>query len=103
MDPAGHSVSTAATRWVCRTSGLQAVGWLKPDLVIVDLSLPVSGSVNVVHTLFSRCAVHTLFCPLPTLRVALSVHDEHTAISQALAVGAVGLVLKRTAGVSGCS
>jgi DNA-binding NarL/FixJ family response regulator len=68
---------------------LEAVKRLEPDLVVVDLSLPVSGGVNVVRTLFS------LF---PVLRViVLSVHDEQTALSQALSAGAAGFVLKRRA------
>ena len=64
---------------------------MEPDLVVVDLSLPVSGSANIVRTLCSR---------YPRLRViVLSVHDEHAAVSQALGAGAAGFVLKRTAAV----
>ena len=67
---------------------LEAVGRMEPDLVVVDLSLPVSGSVNVVRNLLSR---------YPGLRVlVLSVHDEQPAVSQALGAGATGFVLKRT-------
>jgi DNA-binding NarL/FixJ family response regulator len=70
---------------------LEAVGRMEPDLVVVDLSLPVSGATNVVRTLFSR---------YPDLKViVLSVHDEQTALSQVLGAGAAGFVLKRTAGV----
>jgi DNA-binding NarL/FixJ family response regulator len=70
---------------------LEAVGRMEPDLVVVDLSLPVSGSVNVVRTLFNR---------YPGLRViALSVHDEQPAVSQVLGAGAAGFVLKRMAAV----
>jgi DNA-binding NarL/FixJ family response regulator len=68
---------------------LDAVVRLDPDLVVVDLSLPVSGGVNVVRSLFSR---------YPGLKViVLSVHDEQPAVSQALGAGATGFVLKRTA------
>ena len=68
---------------------LDAVVHLEPDLVVVDLSLPVSGDVNVVRTLLAR---H------PSLKVVvLSVHDEQAAVLQALGAGAVGFVLKRTA------
>jgi DNA-binding NarL/FixJ family response regulator len=68
---------------------LDAVERMGPDLVVVDLSLPASGGVNVVRTLLGR---H------PGLRVVvLSVHDEPTALSQALGAGAAGFVLKRTA------
>jgi DNA-binding NarL/FixJ family response regulator len=66
----------------------EAVRRMEPDLVVVDLSLPVSGSVNIVRDLLSR---------YPGLRViVLSVHDEHPAVSQALGAGAAGFVLKRT-------
>jgi DNA-binding NarL/FixJ family response regulator len=66
-----------------------AITRMEPDLVVVDLSLPVSGDVNIVRSLFSR---H------PASRViVLSVHDEWTALSQALGTGAAGYVLKRTA------
>jgi DNA-binding NarL/FixJ family response regulator len=70
---------------------LEAVARVQPDLVVVDLSLPVSGGVNIVHTLFQR---------FPGLRVlVLSVHDEQAAAGQALGAGAAGFVLKRTAAV----
>jgi DNA-binding NarL/FixJ family response regulator len=73
------------------TSLLEAVRRMEPDLVVVDISLPVSGTVNVVRSLFSR---------YPRLRViALSVHDEPPAVSQALGAGAAGFVLKRTVAV----
>jgi DNA-binding NarL/FixJ family response regulator len=70
---------------------LEVVNRMGPDLVVVDLSLPVTGEVNVVRGLFSR---------YPGLRViVVSVHDEQTALSQALDAGAAGFVLKRTAAV----
>jgi DNA-binding NarL/FixJ family response regulator len=70
---------------------LDAVGRIQPDLVVVDLSLPVSGCANVLNALFGR---------YPGLNViVLSVHDEPSAISRALDAGAKGFVLKRTAAV----
>jgi DNA-binding NarL/FixJ family response regulator len=82
---------TATVMVADEASLLEAVARLEPDLVVVDLSLPVSGRVNVVRTLFER---H------PGLKViVLSVHDEEAALSQALGTGAAGFVLKRTAGV----
>src|SRR5260370_30334067 len=81
----------AATVMVAdEASLLEAVTRMDPDLVVVDLSLPVAREVNVVLSLFNR---H------PGLRViVLSVHDEQTALSQALRAGAAGFVLKRSAG-----
>ena len=68
---------------------LEAAARMEPDLVVLDLSLPVSGRVNIVRTVLSQ---H------PALRViVLSVHDEQVACSQAFAAGAAGFVLKRTA------
>jgi DNA-binding NarL/FixJ family response regulator len=70
---------------------LEVVGRMAPDLVVVDLSLPASGGVNVVRTL---CSLY------PGLRlIVLSVHDEQTVLSQVLGAGAAGFILKRTAAV----
>jgi DNA-binding NarL/FixJ family response regulator len=79
----------AAVMVADEASLMDAVPRMQPDLVVVDLSLPVSGGVNVVPTLLSR---------YPGLKViVLSVHDEQVALSQALGAGAAGFVLKRTA------
>ena len=68
---------------------LETVEQLKPDLVIVDLSMPVSEEINVARCLKTR---H------PELKVIiLSVHDEHTVVKEVLAAGALGFVLKRSA------
>jgi DNA-binding NarL/FixJ family response regulator len=68
---------------------LETVGRVKPDLVVVDLSLPVTGCVNILNTLFAQ---------YPGLKViVLSVHDEKAAIVRSLDAGAAGFVLKRTA------
>src|SRR5262249_51578388 len=61
---------------------LEAIKRLSPDLVVVDLSLPVSGGVNVVQTLFER---------FPWLKViVLSVYHEQTALALSVAAGAAG-------------
>ena len=73
------------------TSLLEAVARIDPDLVVVDLSLSVSGGVNIVRNLVSQ---HPKFEV-----IVLSVHDEPAAASQILAAGAAGFVLKRTAAV----
>ena len=73
------------------TSLLETAGRVEPDVVVVDLSLPVSGCGNILNILFGR---H------PGLKViVLSVYDETAAISRALDAGAAGFVLKRTAAV----
>src|SRR5262245_40865726 len=82
---------TATVMVADEASLLEAAARMQPDLVVVDLSLPVSGGVIVVRTLLDR---------YPGLRViVLSVHDEPPALSQALGAGAAGFVLKRTAAV----
>ncbi len=66
-----------------------AVANLKPSLAVVDLSIPVSGSANVVCWLKER---------FPDLRlIVLSIHDEPTVVKQVMATGANGFVLKRSA------
>jgi DNA-binding NarL/FixJ family response regulator len=59
------------------------------DLVIADLSFPISSDVNVARLL------HRLN---PGLKVIIvSVHDEPSVAEECIAVGAQGFVLKRTA------
>jgi DNA-binding NarL/FixJ family response regulator len=68
---------------------MEAVTAFKPDLVVVDLSLPGEGEANIARRLIGR---H------PDLRlIVLSVHDEPTVVSQMLSAGAAGFVLKRSA------
>jgi DNA-binding NarL/FixJ family response regulator len=65
---------------------------VRPDLVIVDLSLPGAEGANVVRRLKSR---------YPGVAViVLSVHDEATVASRMLEAGVAGFVLKRDAATS---
>jgi DNA-binding NarL/FixJ family response regulator len=67
---------------------MEAVGTFKPDLVVVDLSLPGDREANIARHLMQR---H------PDLRlIILSIHDEPTVVSQIRLTGAAGFVLKRT-------
>ena len=69
---------------------LAVIPRLNPDLVVVDLSLPVKGRRHIVQQLGER---------FPTLKViVLGVHSEPEAARAALSSGAAGYVLKRTAG-----
>jgi DNA-binding NarL/FixJ family response regulator len=68
---------------------LQAVEAANPELVIVDLSLPVSGAGNVVRLLKQQHPA--------TPVIAVSVHDDPAAAGEAAAAGAEGFVLKRRA------
>jgi DNA-binding NarL/FixJ family response regulator len=61
---------------------------LDPDLVVVDLSLPVQEGTNIARQLMGR---------FPGLRlIVLSVHDEPNVATQMRAAGVAGFVLKRT-------
>jgi DNA-binding NarL/FixJ family response regulator len=68
---------------------IDAVSTFKPDLVVVDLSLPEGGEVNIARRLMGI---------LPDLRlIVLSVYDEPTVVVQLLSEGVAGFVLKRSA------
>jgi len=68
---------------------IEAAAKLSPDLIVADLSLPVSGEVNVVRRLKKA---------FPGIKlIILSIHDEGSAVGECLVAGASGFVLKRTA------
>ena len=61
---------------------------INPDLAVVDLSLPVSGEINIARQLKDK---------YPELKIIiLSVHDEKTVVSEIMASGVSGFVLKRS-------
>ena len=68
---------------------LEAAETLKPDVVVVDLSMPVSNGVNAVRQLKNRNAELKV--------IVLSVHDEPEVVTEVLAIGVLGFVLKRSA------
>jgi DNA-binding NarL/FixJ family response regulator len=66
---------------------LEAVTSFKPDLVVVDLSLPGEGGANLVKRLAES---------RPDLRlIVLSVYDEPSVVGQVMGSGVAGFVLKR--------
>jgi DNA-binding NarL/FixJ family response regulator len=68
---------------------LAAIPRLRPDLVVVDLSLPVAGQPYIVRRLGEK---------FPGLKmIVLSVHSETEAVRAVMCEGAAGFVLKRTA------
>jgi DNA-binding NarL/FixJ family response regulator len=68
---------------------MEAIMTFKPELVVVDLSLPSDGQANIAKRVMER---H------PELRlIVLSVHDELTVVAQVQKAGAMGFVLKRAA------
>jgi DNA-binding NarL/FixJ family response regulator len=71
------------------TSLFEVLDKLKPELAVVDLSLPLSGEVNIVRKLHENN---------PDLKfIVLSVYDEQTAVDEVMSAGASGFVLKRCA------
>jgi DNA-binding NarL/FixJ family response regulator len=68
-----------------------AVTRVTPELIIVDLSMPVASEANVARLL------QKLNPDIPF--IVLSLHDEKTVLQECLAAGARGFVLKRTAAV----
>ena len=68
---------------------LDAAEMIKPDLIIADLSLPVTSEINIARRLNKN---------FPEIKlIVLSVHDESSAINECMEAGAKGFVLKRTA------
>ena len=71
------------------SSLLEAADKIGPDLIIADLSLPVTDEINIARR---------LRITFPEIKlIILSVHDEKVAIHECLKAGAVGFVLKRNA------
>ena len=68
---------------------LQKTADLKPDVVIVDLSLKGSDGIELIRNLRSRSA------QLPVL--VLSMHDEALYAERALKAGAWGYIMKQEA------
>jgi len=85
LETEAHSIIMVADE----ASLIQAVDRLSPDLVIADLSFPVSGAVNVVRLIKQH---H------PEVKIVIvSLHDDPTAVKEVINAGADGFVLKRRA------
>ena len=68
---------------------LEAAEKIRPDLIIADLSLPVTKEINIARRLKKA---------FPDIKlIILSVHDERYAINECIEAGASAFVLKRTA------
>ena len=71
------------------SSLLEAAEKIDPNLIIADLSLPVTREINIARRL------NKLF---PTIKlIILSIYDEPTVINECMEAGAVGFVFKRSA------
>ncbi len=72
-----------------KASLFDTAGKINPDLAVVDLSLPVSGEVNIARQVKDK---------YPDLKIIiLSVHDEKAVVIEVMGSGVSGFVLKRTA------
>jgi DNA-binding NarL/FixJ family response regulator len=68
------------------SAGMTAIEKVKPDVVIVDLSLNDMSGIDLIKTLRSR---------LPGIKpCVLSMHDENIYADRALRAGAFGYVMK---------
>ena len=68
---------------------IEAAEKLRPDLIVADLSLPVTKEINIVRRVKKA---------FPGIRlIILSVHDERAAINECIEAGASAVVLKRSA------
>jgi DNA-binding NarL/FixJ family response regulator len=68
---------------------LEASEKVRPDLIVVDLSMPVSREINVARRLGKTFPDRKF--------IILSIHDEPAAVEECLEAGAAGFVLKRAA------
>jgi DNA-binding NarL/FixJ family response regulator len=70
-------------------STLQRATELKPDVIVLDLSMPGMNGIRVAQALRVRC---------PCCRILiLSVHEDRAYLRQVLDLGVSGYVLKRSA------
>jgi len=69
------------------SSLIQAVDGMAPDVVIADLSFPVSGAANVVRLIKQHHPA--------TKVIVVSIHDDPAAVNEVVNAGAEGFVLKR--------
>jgi two-component system response regulator NreC len=61
----------------------------RPDLAIIDISMPGGGGVRVAEEVTERCP--------DTRIIALTMHDDHSYLKAMLAAGASGFVVKQSA------
>lgn len=69
--------------------GLEAVGRLSPDLVVIDLTLPDKSGLELLKDIQA--------CHPGTLCLVLSMHDEGMYGERALRAGARGYIMKEAA------
>jgi two-component system, NarL family, response regulator NreC len=79
MDVVGEAEDSAEALWMAESA--------HPDMVILDLSMPGVGGIEVTRQLSAA---------YPTLRILiLTVHEDQALLREALSAGAAGYILKR--------
>ena len=95
-----HEAVREGLRWMLKADGsvdvvaeaangeqlLEVLNDVECDAVLLDLSMPGTGGLEVLRTLRQR--------PSPPAVVVLTMHDDATHVDRALASGAAGYVLK---------
>jgi DNA-binding NarL/FixJ family response regulator len=78
----------------CFTDGkmtLEFIGTCQPDILLLDINLPDSNSIELVSLLKKKC---------PDMKIlAISVHNEYAVINSMLAEGANGYIQKNASGL----
>jgi len=74
-----------------RQSLFDAIEEFKPDLAVVDLSLPPAGDESIAHE------INDYYPELDF--IILSVHGEATVVGEVMSAGASGFVLKQSVAV----
>jgi DNA-binding NarL/FixJ family response regulator len=70
-------------------AALEGVEALRPDVVVMDLSMPKLGGTAATERILATC---------PGVKVlALTAHDERGYVNPVLSAGAAGCILKRAA------
>jgi DNA-binding NarL/FixJ family response regulator len=70
---------------------LDALAHFSPDVVVADLSLPVSTNTNIARELKIN---------YPRIKIIiLSIHDDSSVLEEVMASGIEGFVLKRRAAI----
>ena len=70
---------------------VHALAHINPDVVVADLSLPVSAKTNIARELKKN---------YPQIKIIiLSIHDDSSVFEEVMASGIEGFVLKRRAAI----
>jgi len=70
---------------------VHALAHINPDVVVADLSLPVSTNTNIARELKKN---------YPQIKIIiLSIHDDRSVFEEVMASGIEGFVLKRRAAI----